>query len=110
MSLNRDDLREAILSVLVCLRKIAKLSVTTLDDQIAEWANLVIGNEDLLELILDLLPGVEDPIKVESVSLTESQQAVMDRAGINLPMLLQLIMAIVQIIGPYLKKDDTDNA
>lgn len=110
MPLNRDDLRQAILSVLVCLRNIAKLTVTTLDDQIAEWASLVIANEDLLELILDLLPGVEDPIKVESVSLTESQQAVMDRAGINLPMLLQLIMAIVQIIGPYLKKDDTDNA
>ena len=104
--MNKEDLKQAVHDSLVALTSIARLTPSTLDDATMAVVNQVLGNDTLLDLLVDLLPVDWDPNLVSAVALTPGQQVLCEAERIDLDRLKEILLFIMQILGLFLAKDD----
>lgn len=106
--MDKEKIKQVVLDALVLLKSISACTETTLDDTIAALAEKILGNSALLDLILDLLPDAVEASKdgvVMGVGPTIEQRSLLDRERIDWQKVLEFLMLLAQLLGPFLKDE-----
>lgn len=101
------DVKDAVLKTLAALKAYSKLSQTKIDDTIVGIIDKVLGNEDLLDMLIDLLGFGDDDIDIDEPD--EPVLAMCEVRKIDWQKLLELVAFIFQIIGPFLLDEDEED-
>lgn len=98
---------DIIKQTLALLKAIATATPNTIDDKIIEVVDKVIGNDLVLQIILDLIDQwFHDPELVRSATvadLTPEQIEILDREKIDWANLLSLIKKIIEMLGLFME-------
>jgi hypothetical protein len=106
MHVDVKAIAEVIRAILPTVASLAKLTPTTIDDSLVTVLHAIVHNDTLLRFLHDILCRVDD------CSTRQVAQAVAatpvppeaSQAGIAIPLLLQWLPTIVQLLAPFFIK------